>query len=99
MLGRAPYGNPWLLAQVDPLLFGQTAPLSARHEAIEPLIRYASAHVARGGRLRDVTRHVLGLFNGLPGARHWRRCLSQATELAGNDPMLIARAAAAVSVS
>jgi tRNA-dihydrouridine synthase A len=96
MLGRAAYHEPWLLAGVDAAVFGDPAPLAERHDAIAPMIRYAGSHVAAGGRLRDVTRHMLGLFNGLPGARHWRRMLSDPTLLAANDPALIERAAAQV---
>jgi tRNA-dihydrouridine synthase A len=96
MLGRAPYHEPWLLASVDPLLFGAPAPASARIDVIAPLHDYLTRHVAAGGRVRDVVRHVLGLFNGLPGARRWRQRLSDARQLAANDPDLLLRAAAEV---
>jgi len=97
MLGREPYHHPWMLAGVDPVLFGEEPPLSSPFDAIDPLVAYASRHVARGGRRREVTRHVLGLFNGLPGARRWRQLLSDSAQLAGDDPSLIARAAAMVT--
>ena len=97
MLGREAYGNPWLLAGVDPAFFGEPAPLADRHAAARQLAAQARAHVAAGGRVRDVVRHALGLFNGLPGARRWRRMLSDATLLAGNDPGLVERAAAEVA--
>ncbi|HOA94092.1 MAG TPA: tRNA dihydrouridine(20/20a) synthase DusA, partial [Quisquiliibacterium sp.] len=61
-----------------------------------PLHDYVHRHVAAGGRVRDVVRHVLGLFNGLPGARRWRQTLSDARQLAANDPDLLLRAAAEV---
>ncbi len=93
MLGRAAYHEPWLLAQVDPLYFGVAAPVADRFALIDPLVAYAQAHVASGGRLREVTRHVLGLFNGLPGARRWRQLLSDARRLAADDPALIREAA------
>ena len=96
MLGRAPYHDPWMLARVDPELFGAPAPLEHRREALAPLAAYARVHVGAGGHLRDVTRHVLGLFNGLPGARRWRQALSDARLLAANDPDLILRAAVPV---
>ncbi len=97
MLGRAPYHEPWLLASVDPLLFGLPAPVSERFDVIAPLHDYALRHVRSGGHLRDVTRHVLGLFNGLPGARRWRQMLSDAHRLAANDPGLLVDAARQVS--
>ena len=97
MLGREPYHHPWLLAQVDPALFGEAQPLASPFDAIDPLVEYAGRHVRDGGRLREVARHVLGLFNGLPGARRWRQRLSDANALAANDPSLIAQAAALVA--
>jgi tRNA-dihydrouridine synthase A len=60
---------------------------------VAALAGHVRAHVARGGRVREVVRHSLGLFNGLPGARRWRRTLSDAALLAGNDWRLIERAA------
>ena len=97
MLGREAYHNPWVLAGVDPILFGAPAPLPDRGAVVDALALYACALAARGGRVRDLTRHVLGLFNGLPGARRWRRTLSDASLLAANDWRLIERAAAEVS--
>ena len=94
---EVPPHDPWLLASVDERLFGSVAPVADRFELIDPLVRYARRHVASGGRVREVTRHLLGLFNAMPGARAWRRDLSDANELAGNDPALIARAAERVA--
>ena len=99
MLGREAYHNPWLLADADPRLFGAPAPRPDRAEVVDALASYACALVARGGRVRDLSRHVLGLFNGLPGARRWRRTLSDASLLAANDWRLIERAAAEVLVA
>ncbi len=96
MLGRAAYHEPWLLAGVDRRLFGQPAPVEDRFALIDPLVDYATRHVRAGGRLRELTRHLLGLFNGLPGARRWRQTLSDARRLADEDPRLIAQAAALV---
>lgn len=92
MLGREAYHNPWMLAGVDPGLFGEKPPVENRFDLLEPLLAMVRSHVARGGRVRDVVRHVLGLFNGLPGARRWRQSLSDARELSVNDPDLLARA-------
>ena len=92
MLGREAYHNPWMLAEVDPTLFGDVAPVESRFDLLEPLLDLVRRHVANGGRVRDVVRHVLGLFNGVPGARRWRQALSDARELASNDPDLLVRA-------
>jgi tRNA-dihydrouridine synthase A len=77
MLGRAVYHNPYLLADVDRRLFGASRPPLSRHEVIEQLLPYAERELARGARLHHITRHILGLFQGVPGARAWRRHLSE----------------------
>jgi tRNA-dihydrouridine synthase A len=76
MLGRAAYQTPEILLAVDPKIFGATPPAASAREAVEKLIPYIEAHIARGGRLHDVTRHLLGLFRGKPGARAFRRHLA-----------------------
>ena len=76
MMGRAAYQEPWRLLQVDPLLFGEPARFASPREAAEALIPYLERELARGTRLHAVTRHVLGLFRGVPGARAFRRHLA-----------------------
>jgi len=76
MLGREAYDNPWLLAEVDRRLYGDAAPPRSRAEVIEAMLPYIETEVARGSPRHAVTRHMLGLFQGLPGARAWRRQLS-----------------------
>jgi tRNA-dihydrouridine synthase A len=76
MLGRAAYQNPALLLAVDPLLFGEAAPCAGEAEAVHAFIPYVEARLAEGVPLHAMTRHLLGLFNGRPGARAWRRHLS-----------------------
>ncbi len=76
MFGRAAYQTPDMLARVDPLVFGKPAPVSDSFEAVEAYIPYLEARLAEGVRLHDMTRHMLGLFTGLPGARAWRRTLA-----------------------
>ncbi len=76
MIGRAAYQNPALLLQVDPLLFGDAAPCETGEQAIEAFMPYVAARLAEGVPLHAMTRHVLGLFNGRPGARAFRRHLS-----------------------
>ncbi len=95
MLGRAAYQTPAVLMDVDSQLFGDPAPNGSREEVIEKLLPYAAAHVAGGGRLADVSRHVLGLFNGLRGARVFRRHLSQSAHLPGATAGVLSEALAA----
>ena len=78
MIGRAAYHNPWLLADADRRLFGAENPVKSRAEVVEIMIPYLEAHLREeGGKPSHVTRHMLGLFNGQPGARKWRRALSE----------------------
>ena len=76
MLGRACYQTPELLLSVDPLIFGEPAPYANAREAVESLYPEIEGHLAAGGRLSNYTRHMLGLFQGRPGARAYRRLLS-----------------------
>jgi tRNA-dihydrouridine synthase A len=73
MMGRAAYQEPWRLLQVDPLLHGASAPFESGKAAIEAFIPYVERELAQGSRLHAMTRHVLGLFHGVPGARAFRR--------------------------
>lgn len=76
MLGRAAYQNPEILLDVDPVLYGKAAPNGDAFAAVEAFEPYISAHLESGGRLHDITRHMLGLFGGRPGARRFRRRLA-----------------------
>jgi tRNA-dihydrouridine synthase A len=76
MLGRAAYQDPALLLDVDARLFGETNPLDDARDAVQAMIPYCKDHVAAGGKLSNVTRHMLGIFNGRPGARAFRRHLA-----------------------
>lgn len=91
MLGRAAYQNPAMLAEVDGLL-GAVAPPADLRAAAERMIPYAEAHLAAGGRLANVTRHMLGLFQGMPGARAWRQILTMDAALPGAGLDVIRRA-------
>ena len=73
MMGRAAYQEPWRLLQVDPLIYGASAPFESGKAAIEAFIPYVERELAQGTRLHAMTRHVLGLFHGVPGARAFRR--------------------------
>lgn len=76
MLGREAYHNPYLLAEVDQQLFGSAAPVVSRAEAMEKLRPYIVAHMQSGGAMHHITRHILGLGQGFPGARRFRQLLS-----------------------
>ncbi|VAW75590.1 tRNA-dihydrouridine(20/20a) synthase [hydrothermal vent metagenome] len=76
MLGREAYHNPWMLARLEASLF-KTAEISTRHAVIARLLPYVETQLVAGVRLQTMTRHILGLFQGCPGARAWRRCLSE----------------------
>jgi len=76
MLGREAYHNPYLLAEVDQQLFGSTAPVISRAEALSALRPYIAGHLQNGGAMHHITRHVLGLGTGFPGARRFRQLLS-----------------------
>jgi tRNA-dihydrouridine synthase A len=76
MMGRAAYQDPWRLLAVDPELFGEPAPFATPHAAALALVPYIERTLARGGRLHAITRHVVGLFHAVPGARAFRRALA-----------------------
>ena len=77
MLGREAYQNPWMLAQVDEILFGMDKPAESRDDIIAALLPYTQQQIARGASLNHITRHILGLYQGVPGARKFRRHLSE----------------------
>jgi tRNA-dihydrouridine synthase A len=76
MMGRAAYQEPWRLLAVDPMLFGEPSPFASPKAAAEALVPYIERELARGARLHAITRHILGLFRGVPGARAFRRHLA-----------------------
>jgi len=96
MIGRAAYHDPGLLACADARLYGDTAMAPEWASVIEAMMEYAAAHIAAGGRLVHVTRHMTGLFHGLPGARRWRQILSTDATKQGAGPEIIARAFAEI---
>ena len=77
MVGRAAYQTPALLLDVDRTVFGSSDPALSRDEALERFMPYVEGELSRGTPLHAMTRHVLGLYNGLPGARIFRRHLSE----------------------
>ena len=77
MIGRAAYENPYLLAEVDRRYFGVSTPPPGRHEVVRALLPYLEKQLQAGTPLHCMTRPILGLFQGIPGARAWRRTLSE----------------------
>ncbi len=77
MIGREIYQNPYLLASADQTLWQDSAPVKSREQIIDEMSEYIDRYVAGGGRVWHVVRHMLGLCNGLPGARQFRRYLSE----------------------
>jgi tRNA-dihydrouridine synthase A len=83
MLGRAAYADPYLLAAVDHALFGANDTPPSRLDVLDAFVPYVEAQLARGGRLNQMTRHILGLFHGQPRARAFRRHLAEHAHLDG----------------
>ena len=77
MLGRAAYQTPYVLAGVDQRFYGATTPMLTRHEILERFLPYVEEQLARGYHLHAMSRHILGLFTGMPGARAYRRHISE----------------------
>ena len=96
MLGRAAYHEPAILGQVDRRVFGQGEDVDA-FQAVELYRPYVMGQLSRGVHLAAMTRHMLGLFHGLPGARSWRRILTVEGVKAGAGIEVIDAALAAVS--
>ncbi len=96
MIGRAAYQNPYVLAEVDRRFFGDSAAPPSRAAVVRSLVSYAEAAGRRGVPVKSITRHILGLFNGLPGARQWRRHLSEAAHKSGAGPEVMLEALAQV---
>ncbi|RDS82848.1 tRNA dihydrouridine(20/20a) synthase DusA [Dyella monticola] len=92
MLGRAAYHDPYVLARVEQALYG--VPLPTRESVLQHMRPYVDAELARGTALKHITRHLLGLYQGEPGARGFRRVLSEGAHLEGAGWSLIERAMA-----
>jgi tRNA-dihydrouridine synthase A len=92
MMGREAYHNPYILAEVDRRLFGRPADAVARSKIVDRLMPYIERQLADGVRLHSITRHILGLFHGEPGARSWRRHLSEEAVKYGADAAVVREA-------
>ncbi len=83
MIGREAYQNPWMLADADATLFGADNLTASRDAVITALLPYVEQQLSRGVQLNHITRHILGLYQGVPGARKFRRHLSENAYKAG----------------
>jgi tRNA-dihydrouridine synthase A len=92
MIGRAAYEDPWRLRASEEAILGPLPALD-RHAVVTALVRYAGHQMATGVPLKRITRHVLGLFNEVPGARAWRRMLSEGAHAPDAEPGLLLEAA------
>jgi tRNA-dihydrouridine synthase A len=97
MIGREAYHNPYLMAAFDGRYYGEAAAPLSRAEIINAILPYVREQLDREGpRLNSITRHMLGLMAGLPGARSFRQRLSDTKQLASSDPNILRQAAQAV---
>lgn len=100
MLGREAYHNPYVMADYDARFYGDDTPVKSRTEVLAAMLPYIAAQLAehgqRGLKLNSITRHMLGIMTGLPGARAFRQLMSDPTRLAQADPALLLEAAARI---
>lgn len=99
MLGRAAYQNPYLLAEIDARFYGDPRPAPSRHEVLEAFLPYVERELAAGTHLHAMTRHILGLFQGCPGARAFRRHISENAPRSGAGADVIRDAMSLVPIS
>jgi tRNA-dihydrouridine synthase A len=98
MLGREAYHNPYVMAEYDARFYGDDSPVKSRTEVLAAMLPYIAAQLAeygdKGLKLNSITRHMLGIMTGLPGARAFRQLMSDPKRLAQADPALLLEAAA-----
>lgn len=93
MVGRAAYHDPSaVLLEADKVIFGATGSQPSAHEVVEAMYPYIERRIAEGIKIHSITRHMLGLFSGRPGARKWRRILSEGATKDGAGVALVAEA-------
>jgi tRNA-dihydrouridine synthase A len=98
MLGREAYHNPYVLAGVDARFFADPHPVPDRALIVERMLPYIEQERGAGTALNQIARHMLGLYQGVPGARAWRRHLSEDVHRAGAGPEVILDALNAIAV-
>lgn len=92
MIGREAYTNPYLLSQVDTMLYGDSVQPLTEHNLVRQMVPYIEQQMQQGARFWHIARHMLGLFQGQPGARQWRRLLSEQGHLPDADTALLHQA-------
>jgi tRNA-dihydrouridine synthase A len=98
MIGRAAYHDvASVLIGADAQIFDDDGPQRSAEQAVRDMLPYIDAHLVQGGRLNQITRHMLGLFQGRPGARQWRRTLSEEAHRSGADTRVVEKALSAVT--
>ena len=96
MLGREAYHNPYLMADFDARYYGDETEVKTRQQIIHAMLPYIAAQLKNEVRINNITRHMLGLMTGMPGARAYRRQLSDAKQLALHGPAVLEQAIAAM---
>lgn len=99
MVGREAYHNPYLLAEVDAALFGDEKPMPSRYAIVQAMVPYIERQMSLGVRFHCISRHMLGLFHGVNGARAWRRHISENATKPGADARLIVDAMNLVEIA
>lgn len=99
MVGREAYSNPWLLTRADEVLYGDTRATPDRAEVVDSMMDYAARHVGGHTRMAHIARHMLGLYQGVPGARQWRRTLSEQMHARDAGPAVLGNALAAAQAA
>ena len=94
MIGREAYQNPWFLVELERMLGGPAEHPAGRHQVVEQMLPYIENELSAGTRLKHITRHMLGLYSGQPGARAWRRYLSENAHRPGAGVEVIEQALA-----
>ncbi len=92
MIGREAYHNPYLMAAFDARYYGDDHPVLSREAVIEAILPYVARELAEGNRMNNLTRHILGLYQGQPGARRFRQLLSDSRRLAEKRVALLQEA-------
>ncbi|MCZ6632358.1 MAG: tRNA dihydrouridine(20/20a) synthase DusA [bacterium] len=99
MIGREAYSNPYFLASVDQDFFGEQDAVLSRHEILDRYVDYMETQHFAGVRLNQMTKHIMGLFQGIPGARAWRRYIGENVHLPDANMDVVRQAAQFVHAS
>lgn len=98
MIGREAYQSPYILSEVDQRIFGEDKPVIKRSDVVKAMYPYIDQQLSEGAYLGHITRHMLGLFQSMPGARQWRRHISENAHKKGADLKVLQDALAKIPV-